>query len=445
VSNRAQGGVRRWGAILFFAAYAVYALGGVLVLAQGAGAALASAVPDLHDTFHVWGLSGGLFGRVALRMADASHGTPGPGQVALDYLFSVVNLGLAFFLLWLRPHDRTARLLAFGLVGAAGVFNLTAQWTFETLPLLPVESVFQAGAHITAGLAYVYALMLFPDGRAVPRWPGPALAAIYAPVTAAAVLLTLRVQGTARPAALILFFGLLTPLAGVAAQGYRFGRSLGPAEHQQARLLFWALLPALVVGAFFVATQGIGVTGSAAFEGRHLPEQPVTVFRVFQPVFAIIPMALFAGILRYRLWDVDRIINRAVVYAAVTAILGGAYLGIVVLLQRVLEPLTRESDLAVAVSTLAVAAAFRPALRRVQAFVDRRFYRRRYDAARTIEQFTACLRDQVDLDSLRRELEGVVLRTMQPSQVSLWLRSPDGNGHTPVTVPERSAVRKGAP
>lgn len=410
------------GDIVFFALFGAYAAGGILVLLQGAGAALASALPSLHDDLHVRALGTGALARAAQRMADASHDVGSGTQVVFDYAFSVVNLALAGFLLWLRPRDRTSRLLAIGLVGTAGVFNLTAQHTFEILPLFRWETVAHAGAHILAGVSYVAALVLFPDGRPVPRWRPSALAVLYLPATIGAAVLTLRVGGSARPASLLLFFGLLIPVTGVAAQAYRFERSPTAAAHQQARLLFWALLPALIVGASFVLTRGALQTVAPSFAGRHLPEQPVLLFRIFQPVFAIIPAALFVGILRYRLWDIDRILNRTLVYGLVTGLLGGAYFGVVVLFQRVFDLV--DSDLAVAASTLAVAAAFHPLRRRIQGFVDRRFYRSRYDAARTIESFSARLRDEVDLGSLERALEGVVVETMQPCQVSLWLRNP---------------------
>lgn len=145
-------------------------------------------------------------------------------------------------------------------------------------------------------------------------------------------------------------------------------------------------------------------------------------FLVIAVALLLVPVSMGIGILRHRLYDIDVVVNRALVYGALTAILAAAYLGIVVLLQGLLRPITAESDLAVAGSTLVVAGLFRPIRERVQAFIDRRFYRRKYDASETLGAFAARLRDQVDLDSLRNELVGAVSTTMQPTHASLWLR-----------------------
>jgi hypothetical protein len=140
----------------------------------------------------------------------------------------------------------------------------------------------------------------------------------------------------------------------------------------------------------------------------------------------LLPIATAIAILRYRLYEIDRVVNRTLVYGSLTGILAVVYLGSVVLLRGLLGPITRDSDIAVAGSTLAVAACARPLLRRVQRFIDRRFYRSRYDAAQTLGLFSARLRDQLDLDSLKRELVAVVGSTMQPSQVWVWMKPPGG-------------------
>jgi hypothetical protein len=137
----------------------------------------------------------------------------------------------------------------------------------------------------------------------------------------------------------------------------------------------------------------------------------------------ILPVTTALAMFRYRLYDVDRVISKTLVYGSLTAILGAAYAGLVLGGQAVFSSFAGGSNLAIAVSTLVVAALFTPVRRRVQAFVDRRFYRRRYDAQRTLDAFGARLREHVELDGLRVDLEGVGHDTVQPAHVSLWLRT----------------------
>ncbi|TDO48409.1 hypothetical protein EV643_10738 [Kribbella sp. VKM Ac-2527] len=216
------------------------------------------------------------------------------------------------------------------------------------------------------------------------------------------------VGGLAAPALAVgLVFGLV-------ALAVRFRRSRG-VERQQISWMFY--LGALLIGSFPVTT-------ALSFTNLHVGGIPVSELALAGLVLAI-PLAVGIAILRYRLYDVDVVVNRTLVYGALSVTLGAAYIGSVLLLQLVLSPVTRGSGLAVAVSTLVVAGLFRPARSRIQAMVDRRFFRRRYDATRTLEAFGARLREQLDLDALGTDLQAVARDTMQPVHVSLWLRSGD--------------------
>jgi hypothetical protein len=191
---------------------------------------------------------------------------------------------------------------------------------------------------------------------------------------------------------------ILSLIASAASLVLRFRRSRG-VERQQLK---WVAAASVVLVVSFLSWE--------VWEGM----APLGIFTMV--------VAAGIAILRYRLYDIDVVINRTLVYGALTAILAGVYIGSVLLLQLLLRPLTADSNLAIAGSTLAVAALFRPARSRIQGAVDRRFFRRKYDAARTLERFGAHLRDEVDLDALGSALQGVVTDTMQPASVSLWLR-----------------------
>jgi hypothetical protein len=150
---------------------------------------------------------------------------------------------------------------------------------------------------------------------------------------------------------------------------------------------------------------------------------PAWIDIVLSLTFALIPISIGNAILRYRLYEIDVFINRALVYTVLTACVAGAYLGLVVILQEVLDPVTGDSDLAVAASTLAVAALFRPLRARIQSFIDRRFYRRKYDAARAVSTFAMRLRNEIDLELVADDVVAVVGDTLQPTHVRLWMRT----------------------
>jgi hypothetical protein len=213
------------------------------------------------------------------------------------------------------------------------------------------------------------------------------------------------------PVAFVLFPILVISSAGaVASLVARFRRASGE-ERQQLK---WFTYAGVILIAGFVI---FGVL-DASIGDRVTLIEPV--------LLSLPPVAAGIAILRYRLYDIDLVINRTLVYAALTGFLGLVYVAGVVGLSQLLP--VEGNDLAVAGSTLAVAALFSPARRRIQAFVDRRFYRRRYDAARTVEAFSSRLRDQVDLETLRSDLVGVERETLQPSSVEVWIKEAGGSG-----------------
>ena len=286
---------------------------------------------------------------------------------------------------------------------------------------------------VTAQTALAFVLLLTPTGSLPsPRWRW------WARVTAAAAVILLVGLAVARGPLdpqyqvlggpfdfrgqggvllvvnqLALAFTTLAVVVGAASLVVRFRRA-GGVERQQLRWVAWAA--GLAVLGAVVALGGLAVGATAV------------VTWAISTCFAVLPVAIGAAILRYRLYDLDRIISRTLAYGLLTLLLGGGYALVVLGLGQLLG---RESPLVVAAATLAVAAVFQPARRRVQAVVDRRFNRRRHDATRIIEGFGIRLRDQVDLDTLTAELLGVVDQTMQPTQASLWLRPPREPSRTP--------------
>jgi hypothetical protein len=267
--------------------------------------------------------------------------------------------------------------------------------------------------------------MLFPTGRLPSRRWRP-----WVWVLAAAVALALPGQALnaglgssftsgenpvgveGLPADALLYLGLAllvaAMLAGLASLVFRFRRA-GHLERQQIKWI--ALAASLLV---------VAMTIAFFFWYESILSQ-------FFLALALtgLPIAAGIAIFRHGLYDVDVVINRTLVYGALTATLALAYLGGVLLLQLALRPLTESSNLAIAVTTLGVAALFRPARARIQEVVDRRFYRRKYNAQQTLAAFSTRLRDEVDLAALHSELSGVVNETLQPAHVSLWLRAPE--------------------
>jgi hypothetical protein len=214
------------------------------------------------------------------------------------------------------------------------------------------------------------------------------------------------------PLAGAIFLVIVSFVVSIVALVRRYRRS---AEHDRVQLR-WVAFSGILFVAIFIVTLALG---------NVLGDSPAGIANnaFSQAAFAALPIGIGFAVLRQRLYDIDVVINRALVYGALTAMLAGTYLGSVLLLQLALKTVTQGSGLAVAASTLATAALVRPARSRIQAVVDRRFFRRKYDSARTLAAFGMRLRDEVDLEALQTDLRTVVVETMQPEHVTVWLRT----------------------
>jgi hypothetical protein len=338
-----------------------------------------------------------------------------------------------------RPHHRLGWIfctigLSQGLVTFTNEYAVYALWTAPgSVPggsfMAWLTTWVWAGA---APVLLTFLPLLFPDGRLPsPRWrPVAWLSVVPSALLCGPIAILywpLRGPELVRPgswdqptpgALAVLYsmvgaFMVLGGLVCVLALLLRFRRARG-VERQQLKWFVFAAAVTLVVW------WGLDQLGA---QGVRLGVAEV----LFAPVAAAIPSAAGVAIVRYRLYEIDRIISRTLVYALLTALLATVYVGVVLVLGQLFGGIGGSaSSWAVAGATLAVAALFQPARRRIQQVVDRRFNRRRYDAARTIEAFSARLRQQVDLDTLAGELLAVVDQTMEPTQASLWLRPSAG-------------------
>jgi hypothetical protein len=296
----------------------------------------------------------------------------------------------------------------------------------------------------TIGLLGIYLLLLFPDGRLPSRrWRPLAL------LSAVVIVLSSAAEGLA-PGPLENQGGVLNPFgveafpwlvgasyvllpllplcifASAISMVLRYRRSSGEVRQQ----IKWIAFVGSFAGLSFLISM-VSQLVVVAMRGDNLPQIPWW-FELLSDVavlgFAGVPVAIGIAVLRYRLYDIDIIINRTLVYGLLTVTLVALYFGGIVVLQRVFVLLTgQQSTLAVVASTLLIAALFNPLRRRIQSFIDRRFYRRKYDARKALEDYSAKLRDETNLEALNDELVGVVAETMQPAHVSLWLRPETGS------------------
>jgi hypothetical protein len=383
---------------------------------------------------------------MAFLSSSGSWGAGGPvGEIS--YLVLVMVFPLMGLLIVRQQPRNTIGWVLLSIGGVSSVSGLADNYaTYGVLvdpgsvPGPEVMAAFNEGTWAPwIGLMGTFLILLYPDGHLPSeRWrPVAWLSAVT--IVVVTVVITFQpgpleegpIPGTINPLGwraaepvldvLLVVFLPMLPLCIVAcavAVICRFRRSAGVERLQ----LKWLAMAGVVVALLYLLTMVVvgleGLTSVLDGAGAWV----TAVQTVSLQAFVLLPIAIAIAILRYRLYDIDVLINRALVYGLLTAMLGVVYFGLVLLLQLVLYPVTQESDLAVAGSALAVAVLFRSARGRIQGIVDRRFYRSRYDAARTIDAFAGGLRHEVDLEAVGSGLQTAVHDTMQPAHVSLWLR-----------------------
>jgi hypothetical protein len=336
-------------------------------------------------------------------------------NVAIDKVFELVWFAVGAIIFWRRSNDRMALLVSVFLVafGTVTVDPSEANTLISSQPAwwLPVR-----GVQIVGEICSVLFFLLFPGGRFVPRWTRWLAIAFSAFLISRDLLPDLYARSPALDGVSEwVFLGFVLSL--VWSQIYRYRRVSSEAQRRQTR---WVVLGTTLA---VVGTLPFQLPLDFSLVDGDTPFVLLLLEMGFALSMLLIPLSISVAVLRSRLFDVDVLINRTLVYGSLTATLVALYFGGIVVLQRVFVVLTgQRSTLAVVASTLLIAALFTPFRHRVQSFIDRRFYRSKYDARKTLERFSATLRDEADLDALSDDLLGVVRETMQPAPVSLWLR-----------------------
>jgi hypothetical protein len=347
--------------------------------------------------------------------------------IVLTILAAIIAFAVAGVLAWRKPDDWMALLAALALV-----LLVTANSTYT---LFQLPSPWQVPAALLNILTWGMVFLVFcliPNGRFVPRWTR--WLAVFWVTWGLLFLFFSQLQHITLLEKLlenIVWFAGLACV--VVALLYRYRVISTPVQRQQTKWIVFGLSATILLAIIWNLPPFL--FPSFARPGT-LYDLALAVFNIFLLLPVILCVAI--AILRYRLWDIDVLINKTLVYGLLTGILIAVYAGCIVALEALLRGLFNQtSEVAIVVSTLVIAALFQPLRRRIQAGIDRRFFRRKYDAARILAAFTATLRSEVDLSQLREDLVAVVQETMQPAHVSPWLRNTEpSRGRNTRLLPE---------
>ena len=363
--------------------------------------------------------------RAALAELGISAGGYALYNVTLDAVFVSIFAVVASVIFWRRSNDPMALLVATMLVvwgPLNGLFVLTPSATEGMYPAL--QATLGSLVTFVGYMAWMLFFYLFPSGRFVPRWTRW-LALCWVLFCGSWIFTSFGPPSW--PPALFNVTVLVLWSSFPVAQLYRYARVSDATQRQQTKWVVFGVAVAVAGVLSTIFTVGAAVDLSPEEVGpKMLSMLLMDAFMLF------IPLSIGIAVLRSRLFDIDVVINRTLVYGSLTAMLALVYIGAVATSEAIFRALTgqeQQPQLAVVVSTLVIAALFNPLRRRNQSFIDRRFYRRKYDARKTLEAFSSRLRDETDLEALNDDLVGIVRETMQPVHVSLWLR--------PDTAPQR--------
>ncbi len=332
--------------------------------------------------------------------------------VALTLATMVVCLVVSTLIIWRRPDDRMALLVALLLVTLGPIIAITAVVAIPSPWQVPNECL-----TFLSGALLVLVFLLFPSGQFVPsftRWILVVFLAMQVRFDFFPVAPLLPNNPVSQPGFLV-FAGELATV--VLVQLHRYRRVSSPRERQQTKwVVFGIAVPITVLVLMAVLYLIFPVLASS----NSLYPLAYNMFGTCWPLF--FPLSFGFAMLRSRLWDIDVLINRTLVYAALTVILTGVYVGLVIGLQALLRGIIRQDNgVAIVLATLAIAALAGRLRQGIQRLIDRRFYRRKYDAAKIVAAFSTTLRQEVDLDQLREHLLAVVQETIQPASLSLWI------------------------